>query len=283
MSVPAEIILFAVLTIGLMGGTARGQNAFTSPAKTTSATAAAKDPTPIPLAEVVLQSRSVSDNLREIKENLSAHQLSDTVNQKVTALTNDIEAGLSENSRILTANPFLYELGRMETGWREFGDRLSFWTRILTARATELTREVARLDQFGKTWEQTLKLAQGSGAPGALVANAFGYVGLANLLGQAVLGAACFAFMLYAVIRIADGLLFGILKVRPIALLGAVRRHRPLLERLAELGLRWLAVLLWLSYTLELFAVREPFLEKSGEVLNADLNLIHCTSHSLTY
>jgi potassium efflux system protein len=559
MSVPAEIILFAVLTIGLMGGTARGQNAFTSPAKTTSATAAAKDPTPIPLAEVVLQSRSVSDNLREIKENLSAHQLSDTVNQKVTALTNDIEAGLSENSRILTANPFLYELGRMETGWREFGDRLSFWTRILTARATELTREVARLDQFGKTWEQTLKLAQGSRAPpeviqrvqdviaaisqtheeaerllaqvltlqsrvaeqetrvsaaraslqhahseivdnlllqdsppiwtaavsssegqnlvgasynsfrrqltalrayakrytvsfavhagiivllfgilywtrprvkrwiqeessferlapifdvpvatavlfsypfarliyplapqllaaalgvGALIvtaivlrrlierslfpilnallafyfleqlravaaplpllsrwlffaemlgaiffliwlirsvrlstvpevqrdrswraiktcarialvvfsvalaANVFGYVGLVNLLGQAVLGAACFAFMLYAVIRIADGLLFGILKVRPIALLGGVRRNRPLFKRLAELGLRWLAVLLWLSYTLELFALRQPFLEKFGEVLNADLSLgsLHFTlAHILTF
>jgi potassium-dependent mechanosensitive channel len=120
----------------------------------------------------------------------------------------------------------------------------------------------------------------------ALAANVFGYVGLVNLLGQAVLGAACFAFMLYAVIRIADGSLFGILKVRPIALLGGVRRNRPLFKRLAELGLRWLAVLLWLSYTLELFALRQPFLEKFGEVLNADLSLgsLHFTlAHILTF
>ena len=112
-----RLFLFAVLTVGLMGGIARGQNASTSPANTISNTAAAKEPTPIPLAEVVLQSSSVSENLREIEENLSAHRLSATVDQKVTALTNDIDAGLSENSRILTANPFLYELGRLEAGW----------------------------------------------------------------------------------------------------------------------------------------------------------------------
>jgi len=59
-------------------------------------------------------------------------------------------------------------------------------------------------------------------------------------------------------------LLFGLLKVRPLALLGGVRRHLPLLKSRAELGLRWLAVLLWVGYTLELLALREPFLEKTG-------------------
>ena len=100
------------------------------------------------------------------------------------------------------------------------------------------------------------------------------------------MGGAYIAFVLYAVIRIADGLLFGLLKVRPLAMLGGVRRHRPLLKRRAELGLRWLAVLLWLGYTLELLALREPFLEKTGEVLNADLSLgsLHFTlAHILTF
>jgi potassium-dependent mechanosensitive channel len=559
MSVRAAIVLFVALTAGLMGSGARGQNASKPPAKTTSSTAAAKDPTPIPLAEVVRQSSSVSENLREIEENLAAHQLSDAVDRKATALTNDIEAGLSENLRILTAGPFLYELGRLETGWRELESRLSFSDHILTVRATELDRELARLDELGKEWEQTLQLARVSGAPpavlqrvqgviatisqtheevkrllaqvltlqsrvaeqetrvsaasasiqrarrenvehlflqdsppiwsaavspsegknlagasftafrkqltalrtyakrhtfafvvhaliiflllcvlhwarpkvkgwieeepsfervapifdvsiatavlfsfpfarliyplapqllaavlvcgaliattivfrrlierrffpilnalvafylleqlrgvvaslpllsrwlflaemltgiffliwlirsgrlstvpkvqrnrswraiktyaqialvvfsAALAANAFGYVALANLLGQAVLGSACVAFILYAIIRIADALLFGILKVRPFALLGGVRRHRPLLKSRAELGLRWLAVLLGLSYTLELFALREPFLEKIGEILNADLNLgsLHFSlAHVLTF
>ena len=120
-----SLFLFAVLTVGLMGSVARGQNASKSPANTISNTTAAKEPTPIPLAEVVLQSSSVSENLREIEENLSAHRLSATVDQQVAVLTNDIDAGLSENLRILTANPFLYELGHLETGWHYFGDRNS--------------------------------------------------------------------------------------------------------------------------------------------------------------
>jgi potassium efflux system protein len=542
-----RLFLFAALTVGLMGSVAKGQNASTFPAKTTSSTAVtAKDPTPIPLAEVVPQSSSVSENLREIEENLSARQLSSTVDEKLAALTGDIDAGLSEELRILTANPFLYELGRLQTGWHRFADRLSFWDRLLTVRAAELDRVVTRLDQLGKTWEQTLKLAHGSGAPpavlkraqdviatisqtreeaerqlaqvlalqshvaeqdrrvnaalasvgharreivdhlliqdnpsiwstaasssegknlvgasyssfrrqltalrayarrhavaffvhafiivlllgilywarprvkrwieeepsfervapifevpiatavvfsfpstrwiyplaphlliaalgagtliattivlrrlierrlfpilnallafylfeqlravaaslpllsrwlflaetlagiffliwliksvrlptvpkvetnrfwsatktyarialvilaAAVAANTFGYVALANVLGQAVLGGAYVAFILYALIRIADGLLFGMLKVRPLALLGVVRRHRPLLKRWGELGLRWPAVLLWLGYMLELLALREPFFEKIGEILNADLKL----------
>jgi hypothetical protein len=76
------------------------------------------------------------------------------VDQNVTSLTNDIDAGLSENLRILIANPFLYELGRLETGWHHFGNRLSFWDRLLTLQATELASVVTRLDQLGKTWDR---------------------------------------------------------------------------------------------------------------------------------
>jgi potassium-dependent mechanosensitive channel len=554
-----RLFLLAMLTVGLMSGTGRGQSASTSPAKTISTTAAAKEPTPIPLAEVVLQSSSVSENLHEIRENLSANRLSATVDQNVTSLTNDIDAGLSENLRILIANPFLYELGRLETSWHQFGDRLSFWDRLLTLQATELASVVTRLDQLGKTWEQTIKLAHSSGAPpavlkraqdviatinqtheeaekqlaqvlilqtrvaeqdrrvsaalasveqarrgivdhllvqdsppiwsaavssseaknllgtsytsfrrqltvlrayakrhtiaffehaiiivlllgflywarprikrwieeepsfervapifdvpiatavvfsflsgrwiyplapqllvaasgvslliattivlrrfierclfpilnvllalflleqlravaaslpllsrslflaemlagiffliwlirsaqlanvpdvqrdrswraiktyarialvvfsAALAANAFGYVALANLLGQAIIGGTYVAFVLYALIRIADGLLFGLLNVRPLSLLGSVRRHRPLLKSRGELGLRCLALLLWLGYTLELLALREPLLEKIGQVLTADLILgtLHFTlAHILTF
>jgi potassium-dependent mechanosensitive channel len=549
-----RLFFLAALTVGLMGGMARGQIA-----KTASNTAAAKEPTPIPLAEVVPQSSSVSENLRQIEENLSAHRLSATVDQKVTALTNDIDAGLSENYRILTDNPLLYELGRLEAGWQQFGERLSFWSRLLTGKANELDGEVARLDQLGKTWEQTFKLARSSGAPpavlqrtqeliaainqthekagsqlaevltlqsrvaeqfrrvsaardsaettrkeivdhllvqdgppiwsaamssterknlvwasyrsfrrqltairdyawrnrgaflahavalglllgilywerpkvqrwikeepsfdrlapifnvpiatavaflfpfsrliyplapqlllsalggvsllataivlrrlidrrlfpvlnvllvlyvleqlravtasvpllsrplflaemlagilfllwlirsarlsslpqvqkdrssraiqayarfavvifsAALMANALGYVGLANVLGLAVLGGAYVAFVLYAALRIAGGLFFGLMKVRPFAMLGVVRRHGPLLQERGQLVLRYLALLLWLGYTLELLALREPFLEKLGEALSAPLkfgSLQFSLGHILTF
>jgi potassium-dependent mechanosensitive channel len=550
----SRLFLFVTLTIGLMGGMAGGQIA-----KTASDTTAVKGPTPISLAEVVPQSSSVFENLRQIGENLSAHRLSATVDQKVTALTKDIDAGLSENDRILTDNPLLYEVGRLEAGWEQFGERLSFWNRLLTGRANELDGEVARLDQLGKTWEQTFKLARSSGAPpavlqrnqeliaainqthqeaesqlaevltlqsrvaeqfrrvsaardsaeetrkeivdhllvqdsppiwsaavssterknlvwasysslrrqlaevrdyagrnrvaffahavaivlllailywerpkvqrwikeepsfdriapifnvpiataiaflfpfsrliyplapqlllaalgggsllattivlrrlidrhlfpvlnvllvfyvleqlravtasvpllsrllflaemlagilfllwlirpprlsslpqvqkdrssraiqayarcavvifsAALAANALGYVGLANVLGLSVLGGAYVALVLYAVLRIAAGLFFGLMKVRPFAMLGIVRRHGPLLRERGKLVLRCLALLLWLGYTLELLALREPFLEKSGEALNAPLrfgSLQFSLGHILTF
>jgi len=50
-----------------------------------------------------------------------------------------------------------------------------------------------------------------------------------------IYGGAYVAFVLYAIIRI-EGLLFGLLKIRPFAPLGVVRRHRPLLKSRGALG-----------------------------------------------
>lgn len=102
----SKIILGASLPFGFISGTVSA-----SSAKAIPAAGAPKEPAPIPLAQVVPQSSSVLENLRQTEENLSAHRLSDTVDEKVAVLTNGIEAGLSENARFLTANPFLYELG----------------------------------------------------------------------------------------------------------------------------------------------------------------------------
>lgn len=64
----------------------------------------------------------------------------------------------------------------------------------------------------------------------ALAAHALGYIELANVLGLAVIGGVYVAFILYAVMRIAEGLLFSLLKVRLLIRLGVVRRHRLLLS-----------------------------------------------------
>jgi potassium-dependent mechanosensitive channel len=549
-----RVFSFAVPIVALMGldDFANGQNLILSPAKAISTTPPAKETTPIPLAQIVLQYSAASENLRAIEDSLSVHRLNAAVDQKERTLNEDIDAGLNENLRILTANPFLYELGRFETSWQQLGGQLTFLNRLLTARATELDNVVARLDQLGKTWEQTLTLAHSSEAPpgvlqrvedliaaigqthedaekqlayvltlqsgvaeqerrvdaarhaleqarkgivdrlfvqdgppiwsvnggkslvgasvtsimrqlaavraytkrhtvafvvhgilivfllgflywerprvnrwsaeepgfgrvapifdvpiatavafsflpshsiyplapqllmaalvagsliattivlrklidrrlfpilnallalylleqsrvslpllsrslfltemlvaicfliwlirsirlssgpgietdrlweetkigaqialvafsAALAANALGYIALANVLGLAVISGAYVAFILYAVMRIAEGLLFSLLKVGLLTRLGVVRRHRLLLERRLEQGLRCAAVLLWLGYTLELLALREPFLEKTGQLINADLSLgsLHFSlAHVLTF
>ena len=107
----------------------------------------------------------------------------------------------------------------------------------------------------------------------AFIANALGYVSLGSLIGNAALGSAYLAIILYAAIRIADGLIMFASRVRPLALLGIVNRHRPLLRRRIHRVLRWVATLLWALFTLELLSLRVPLIERVKEVLAAQLTV----------
>lgn len=116
------------------------------------------------------------------------------------------------------------------------------------------------------------------GFSAALAANALGYVALANLLGQAVLGGAYIALVLYAITRIAEGLLFGLLKIRPFSMLGVVHRHRSLLEKRGGFGLRSLSLILWLGYTLELLVpCVSPSCKRQVRSSTPILVSAHCT------
>ncbi len=103
----------------------------------------------------------------------------------------------------------------------------------------------------------------------ALVANILGYVNFGNLIGTAMLRGAYLAIILYAGVRIGDGFIWTALLVRPFVALGVVSRHQPLLRRRAYLVLRWLAVLLWLSGTLQVLGLRTAFLEQTKNVLSS--------------
>src|SRR4051794_28666628 len=80
--------------------------------------------------------------------------------QKLSALTRGIDAGLDENSKVLSSTPSLDVLRGLATSWQQFEQNLLFWSRDLARRADQLDEEVARLDQLGKTWGQTLTRAQ---------------------------------------------------------------------------------------------------------------------------
>jgi len=107
----------------------------------------------------------------------------------------------------------------------------------------------------------------------SLIANVLGYVNFAGLLGSGVLGGAYVAVILYAVVRIVDGVVMFALRVRPLALLGAVRENRALVGGRACAVLHWAAILLWLSYTLELFSLRAPLFEGIAAVLASSLTV----------
>jgi len=106
---------------------------------------------------------------------------------------------------------------------------------------------------------------------GAFAAGAAGYMKLALLLGSGVLGSGYVAMVLYAGVRVADGLVGFALRERPLSYLGMVRRHRPLLERRAHGLLRWLAIGGWVIFTLRYFGLWNQAVPLAGAALTAEL------------
>jgi small-conductance mechanosensitive channel len=76
---------------------------------------------------------------------------------------------------------------------------------------------------------------------------------LALFLGAGVLGNGYLAVVLYAGVRVADGLVAFALGARPVSDLAMVRHNRPLLERRARLLLRCLATGAWAFFALKYF------------------------------
>ena len=107
----------------------------------------------------------------------------------------------------------------------------------------------------------------------ALIANALGYVSIASFAGDGILGSAYVAVILYAAVRIVDGVIMFGLRIRPLSLLGIVRHHRRLLRRRVQLTLRGIAVLVWALFTLEMFSLRAPAAEYTRGALSARLEV----------
>lgn len=85
----------------------------------------------------------------------------------------------------------------------------------------------------------------------ALLSNAGGYALVADLIVRTVLGSAYTAVVLYALMRVGEGIVQGLLYVFPISLLGMVRWHKSLILGRINRWLRWAAVLSWIGLTLQ--------------------------------
>ncbi|HEY1265760.1 MAG TPA: mechanosensitive ion channel domain-containing protein [Candidatus Binatia bacterium] len=123
---------------------------------------------------------------------------------------------------------------------------------------------------------KTIRIAAGAAfvlASIACTANAAGYVTLATLLGNAVLGSAYLAIILYALVAVLDGLIALALSVRPLVLLGAVKRHGRLIRRRVRLSLQAAACLLWFLGTLNRLLLRERVFQVVQRILTAELRL----------
>jgi potassium-dependent mechanosensitive channel len=103
----------------------------------------------------------------------------------------------------------------------------------------------------------------------AFMADAVGYVSLSKLLGHALLQSTYMALILYAVVRIIDGLFLSALSVPALARLGLVKRHKDLLCSRARGVVAWTAMLFWAAYVLEALSLRAPVFQNLRAVLTA--------------
>jgi small-conductance mechanosensitive channel len=106
----------------------------------------------------------------------------------------------------------------------------------------------------------------------AFLANVLGYLTLANLLGNGLLQSSFLALVLYAFVLVLDELGQMALQARPLAALGMVRLHRPLLHRRLRRGLNWLALILWALGTLQQLLLRDFLFNAVRSFLNAELS-----------
>jgi small-conductance mechanosensitive channel len=107
----------------------------------------------------------------------------------------------------------------------------------------------------------------------AFIANALGYVSIAILAGSALLRSAYVAIIFYAAIRILDGLIMFATRVPPLSLLGMIKHKRPLFRRRIRGGLRWIAIVGWILYTLRALSLRAAVVGDITAALNAKLKV----------
>jgi small-conductance mechanosensitive channel len=105
------------------------------------------------------------------------------------------------------------------------------------------------------------------------LANVFGYVALANLVGNGALRSMYFGLVLYALVEIIDALVIMALRVKPLELLGMVRRHAELLRRRTRFVLNAVAIVLWTLFTLDRLAIRQRVVAAMKDILEADLSV----------
>jgi potassium-dependent mechanosensitive channel len=155
-----RIVLLIILALVPSAGTALSQPASASPAKPNPA------PTPISLAKVPLETQSTLASLQEIEANVSREQTSaEATGGTLLELTNEIDARIAEDRRLLTSSPTLEVLYRLKLAWQSFGVRLSVSARDLAQHATSVEEQLGRLDKLDKTWQATLQSAKQPGTP----------------------------------------------------------------------------------------------------------------------
>lgn len=104
-----------------------------------------------------------------------------------------------------------------------------------------------------------------------LLTGATGYLRLSRILVSGVLAGAATALALFAFVRVLSGVVTFVILVWPLRCLNMVAGHRALLQRRAYRLLVWLAVIIWVSRSLDYIGLWQPTLSVGSAILNTKL------------
>ena len=107
----------------------------------------------------------------------------------------------------------------------------------------------------------------------ALIGNVFGYLTLANLIGNALLASAYFAVILQGLIEVLTAIVGLSFTLRPFSLLQVIRRNELLLRRRVRRLLQWIAAFLWVVVLLNQLLIREWLFGAIRAALTAELKI----------
>jgi small-conductance mechanosensitive channel len=170
---------------------------------------------------------------------------------------------------MLVAMPILYRLVYLG----EMAALLGFALWLLVRPPAPLAGRASRL---------AVKLAVAAFCA-SFLADLFGFMSLARLIGDTYLSAAYLALVLYASIRIADGLVMFTMHVRPLRLIVAVHNHRDALRVRVHRLMTALAMLIWTLVVLDLVSLRAPLFHVIVAVWRAGVTVgtVHLSVGSL--
>ncbi len=150
-----------IAAIILTAGSAYGQTSPESPP----VAAEEKTPAPMALADLVTEAEAVSARYRDIRADMSADRSTETVAQRLPAITREIDGHLRESRKIVLQSPSIETLRGLEGEWNRSRRELSGLNKDLAERVHELERYRVQLDDFRKRWDQTLDTAKASNVP----------------------------------------------------------------------------------------------------------------------
>ncbi len=112
-------------------------------------------PTPILLSDIITQAETTSKRLQEIQTGLIDNPGIADIEQQLPLLTEQLNLQEQETNQLLTSQPSLETLRKVEQDWESFASQFPEWKDDLKTQAVVLDKQINELKNLNLLWMQT--------------------------------------------------------------------------------------------------------------------------------